>query len=193
MKVLEDAIRRHGRHLGDGILKVDTFLNHQVDPALMDACGKELARKLEWTEPDRVLTAEISGIGPALFTAHHLGVPLVFARKQRPVTMPGQVYLTLTPSHTKGNSVELIVSPEFLPKNDRVLIVDDFLATGHTIFGLMRLTNAAGANVVGFGTVIEKTFEGGRERLEPIGLPIESLAVIVEMVGERIVLAEEEE
>ena len=189
MEALNQAIAELGENLGGGILKVDGFLNHQVDHALMDQCGQALARRLSFTEPDRVLTAEISGIGPALFTAHHLGVPLVFARKHRPVTMPNEVYLTLTPSHTKGHDCELVVSPDYLPKNDRVLIVDDFLATGNTIFGLVRLAHAAGANVVGFGCVIEKSFEGGRSKLEPFGWPVESLAVIADMSDGRVVLA----
>jgi len=189
MEELKQAIADQGENLGGGILKVDGFLNHQVDPALMDKCGAELARRLAFTEPDRVLTAEISGIGPALFTAYHLGVPLVFARKQRPVTMPNEVYLTLTPSHTKGHESELVVSPDYLPKNERVLVVDDFLATGNTIFGLVRLAHAAGANVVGFGCVIEKSFEGGRSKLEPFGWPVESLAVITDMSDGRILVA----
>ena len=111
------------------------------------------------------MTAEISGIAPALTTALHLGLPVVYARKTKPITMPDQVYLTLAPSHTKGRMVELIISPEYLTGKEKVLIIDDFLASGATILGLVRLAEAAGAKVVGIGALIEKNFEGGREAL----------------------------
>jgi xanthine phosphoribosyltransferase len=103
--------------------------------------------------------------------------------------MPDQVYLTLAPSHTKGRTVELIVSPEYLGHGERVLIIDDFLATGHTILGLARLAQAAGATVVGIGAVIEKTFEGGRDVLKPLNIPVESLAIITDMSDGKIVMA----
>lgn len=191
MELLRERIRREGKHLGNGILKVDGFINHQVDPALMDACGRELAQRFAHVGATKVLTAEISGIAPALTTAFHLGLPVVYARKTRPITMPDQVFLTLAPSHTKGRMVELIVSPEYLGHGERILIIDDFLATGATILGLVRLAQAAGAQVVGIGTLIEKTFEGGRAVLQPLGVPIESLVVITAMEGERIVFAGE--
>ncbi len=191
MELLRERIRKEGRHLGNGILKVDGFINHQVDPALMDACGKELAGRFAHIGATKVLTAEISGIAPALTTAFHLGLPVVYARKTRPITMPDQVFLTLAPSHTKGRMVELIVSPEYLANGERILIIDDFLATGATILGLVRLAQAAGAQVVGIGTLIEKTFEGGRAALSHLGVPIESLVMITAMEGERIVFAGE--
>ena len=133
-----------------------------------------------------MLTAEISGIAPAVTTALHLGLPVVYARKQKPITMPDQVFLTLSPSHTKGRMVELIVSPEYLGHGERVLIIDDFLASGATIQGLVRLAQVAGATVVGIGALIEKTFEGGRTALAHLGVPIESLAQIVSMEGNEI-------
>ena len=169
MKELVERIRRDGKNLGNGILKVDSFVNHQVDPTLMDACGKEFARRFAKLGATKILTAEISGIAPALTTAVHLGLPVVYARKNKPITMPDQVYLTLAPSHTKGRMVELIVSPEYLAGGEKVLIIDDFLASGATILGLIRLAEAAGAKVVGVGALIEKTFEGGRRALEPLG------------------------
>jgi xanthine phosphoribosyltransferase len=190
MDALKMRILTDGRNLGNGILKVDGFINHQVDPALMDACGRELAARLGNLRATKVLTAEISGIAPALTTALHLGIPIVYARKTKPITMPNQVFLTLAPSHTKGRMVELIVSPEYLSKGERVLIIDDFLATGQTIAGLAQLALAAGASVVGIGTVIEKTFEGGRELLKSLGVPIESLASIVDMSEGRILFAD---
>jgi xanthine phosphoribosyltransferase len=189
VKELQDRIQRDGQDLGNGILKVDSFVNHQVDAGLMDVCGREFARRFAGLGATKVLTAEISGIAPALTTALHLGLPVVYARKTKPITMPDQVYLTLAPSHTKGRMVELIVSPEYLANGEKVLIIDDFLASGATILGLIRLAEAAGAKVVGVGALIEKTFEGGREVLKPLGLPVESLAAITSMENGRITFA----
>lgn len=188
MDALKQRILREGRNLGNGILKVDSFLNHQVDPALLDECGRELAARFASVGATKVLTAEISGIAPAFTTAMHLGVPVVYARKTRPVTMPYQVFLTLAPSHTKGHTIELIVSPEYLSHGERVLIVDDFLATGQTILGLARLAQAAGSTIVGIGAVIEKTMEGGRAHLATLGVPIVALATITDMSDGKIVL-----
>ena len=189
MNALKERIRKEGRNLGNGILKVDGFVNHQVDPALMNDCGRELAARFSSLRATKVLTAEISGIAPALTTALHLGLPVVYARKSKPITMPDQIFLTLAPSHTKGRTVELIVSPEYLSHGERVLIIDDFLATGQTILGLARLAQAAGSAVVGVGALIEKTFEGGRAALAPLGVPIEALAMITDMSEGKIVLA----
>jgi xanthine phosphoribosyltransferase len=186
MQELKQRILRDGKYLGNGILKVDGFINHQVDPALMDACGKELARRFKDIGATKVLTAEISGIAPALTTALHLGLPVVYARKTKPITMPDQVFLTLSPSHTKGRMVELIVSPEYLGRGERILIIDDFLASGATILGLARLAQTAGSSLVGIGALVEKSFEGGREALAALGVPIESLACISSMEDNRI-------
>jgi xanthine phosphoribosyltransferase len=190
MQTLQDRIHREGKNLGNGILKVDGFINHQVDPALMDACGREFARRFGDIRATKVLTAEISGIAPALTTAFHLGLPVVYARKHKPITMPDQVFLTLSPSHTKGRMVELIVSPEYLAGGERVLIIDDFLASGATILGLVRLAETAGAQVVGIGALVEKSFEGGRAALSYLGVPIESLACIRSMDGDEILFCE---
>ncbi len=190
MDLLKQRITRDGKNLGNGILKVDGFINHQVDPALMDACGRELARRFSSLGATKVLTAEISGIAPALTTALHLGLPVVYARKQKPITMPNEIFLTLAPSHTKGRTVELIVSPEYLRASERVLIIDDFLASGQTILGLARLAQAAGSSVIGIGAVIEKSFEGGREALAPLGVPIEALAIISDMNEGKILFGE---
>ena len=191
MKLLQDRIAAEGKNLGGGILKVDSLINHQVDPKLMDQCGLEFARRFALTMPTRILTAEISGIAPALMTARHLNLPVVYARKNRPVTMPDTVYLTIAPSHTKGNKVELIVSPEYLKPGEKVLIIDDFLASGATILGLVRLTQAAGATIVGIGTLIEKTFEGGRQALTTLGIPIVSLVSITSLDDGQIKFAPE--
>jgi xanthine phosphoribosyltransferase len=178
MELLKERIRKDGKYLGNGILKVDRFINHQVDPSLMDACGAEFARLFKGLPVNKILTAEISGIAPALMAGKYMNLPVVYARKTKPVTMPPSVYITVAPSHTKGSNVELIVSPEYLEKGDRVLIIDDFLASGATIAGLVRLADVAGAQVLGIGTLIEKTFEGGRALLQPLGLPIHALVSI---------------
>ncbi|MDK1081172.1 MAG: xanthine phosphoribosyltransferase [Anaerolineae bacterium] len=190
MKELKDRILSEGKNLGNGILKVDGFINHQVDPALMDACGKEFANRFASVGATKVLTAEISGIAPAVATALHLGLPVVYARKHKPITMPDQVLLTLAPSHTKGRTVELIVSPEYLSDGEKVLIIDDFLASGNTILGLVRLAETAGSTIVGIGTLIEKTFEGGRDVLNSLEVPIESLARIASMENDTFTFAE---
>ena len=190
VKELEERILRDGKNLGGGILKVDSFVNHQVDPLLMDVCGREFARLFASVGATKVLTAEISGIAPAVTTAIHLGLPVVYARKTKPITMPDQVYLTLAPSHTKGRMVELIVSPEYLANGEKVLIIDDFLASGQTILGLARLAEASGSRIVGIGALIEKTFEGGRAALKSLGVPIHSLACITSMDEDKIVFGQ---
>lgn len=181
MQLLKDRIIQEGKNLGGGILKVDAFINHQVDPILMEACGEEFARLFKDAGAQRVLTAEISGIAPALMAAKFLNLPVVYARKTKPITMPDTVYLTVAPSHTKGVMTELIVSPDFLPRGEKILIIDDFLASGSTIMGLVRLTQAAGAELVGIGALIEKEFEGGREALKYLNIPVHALVTIKAM------------
>jgi len=175
---LKERILKEGIYLGNGILKVDSFINHQVDPALMMLLGREFARRFGYLQPTKVLTAEISGIAPALATAFALDVPLLYARKTRPITMPTRVYRETAPSHTKGQTVHLLVSPEFLGDQDRVIIIDDFLATGQTILALVRIVQQAQATLLGIGAVIEKAFEQGRRLLEPLNVPIETLVTI---------------
>lgn len=187
MQLLKDRIHLEGKNLGSGILKVDGFINHQVDPILMDACGQEFARRFRDAGATKILTAEISGIAPAVMTALHLKIPVVYARKHKPVTMPDQVYLTLSPSHTKGRMVELMVSPEYLAGGERVLIIDDFLASGATILGLVRLAQTAGSTLVGIGALIEKSFEGGRQAISYLNVPIESLAIIKSLENNQII------
>ena len=191
MELLKTRILEEGEHLGDGILKVDGFINHQVDPSLMDQAGRHFARFFSEISATKILTAEISGIAPAVSTGLHMDLPVVFARKHKPITMPDQVLLTLAPSHTKGRTVELIVSPEYLSKGEKVLIIDDFLATGATILGLIRLAETAGSTIVGVGALIEKTFEAGRQRLEDLNIPVHSLARIRSMEEDQIYFHEE--
>jgi len=191
MEALRQRICREGQNLGRGILKVDGFINHQVDPALMLEAGRELAARFGEAGATKVLTAEISGIAPALTTALALGIPVVYARKTKPITMPPEVLRRSAPSHTKGKEVELMVSPEFLSSGDRILIIDDFLASGRTILALVHLVADAGATLVGIGGLIEKQFEGGRAVLAQFGVPIEALVTVSDMADGRIVFAGE--
>ena len=186
---LRERILVDGQNLGRGILKVDRFLNHQIDANLIFAVGNEMAERFMDAGVTKVITAEISGIAPALMTALALGVPAVFARKIRPVTMTGAVYVEVALSHTKGRDVFLMVAAEFIRPTDRVLVVDDFLASGATIEALVRLVAHAGATLVGIAAAIEKSFEGGRASLEYLDVPIISLAVIADMSDGKIVLS----
>jgi xanthine phosphoribosyltransferase len=188
MDELKRRILAEGRNLGGGILKVDSFLNHQVDTHLMFRIGQELARHFTDANVTKVMTAEISGIAPALATAHALNVPVVYARKTRPVTMTGPVFVEVAPSHTKSGDAFLMVAAEFLGPGDRVLVVDDFLASGSTIDALVRLVEHAGATLAGIGAVIEKRFEEGREAFAHFNVPVVSLVVVTDMTGGKIVL-----
>jgi xanthine phosphoribosyltransferase len=193
MKALVERIRAEGQNLGNGILKIDSLLNHQLDPDLMLAMGQEMARLFAGVPIDRILTAEISGIAPALMTGLALKVPVVYARKLKPITMAGPVFLETAPSHTKGSEVNLLVSAEFLHAGEHVLIIDDFLATGKTLLALARMVKSAKCKLAGVGVVVEKTFEGGREamlRAGYQGVPIHALATITYMDDEQIVFAE---
>jgi len=191
MESLKNRIRHEGKNLGDGILKIDSVINHQVDAALMLEAGSEFAKQFADMHPSRVLTAEVSGIIPAMATAYAMGLPLVYARKHKPVTMMDPVFVEFAPSHTKGGEVSLMVSPEFIDPRDRVLIIDDFLATGQTIAAMARIVQDAGATLVGIGTLVEKSFEGGREKLAELGVPIFSLVTIEEMRDDgTIIIAE---
>ncbi len=178
MKELQDRIVRESKQLTRNLIKVDSFLNHQVDPELMTRIGQELAAKLAPLQPTKVLTVETSGILPAFATAEALHVPLIFARKHRSVGMPPQPLQESTLSQTEDRIVNILVSPEFLNRNDRVVIVDDFLSSAQTILALARLAKASGARVVGIGAVIEKTFGHGREALQTLKVPIETLVTI---------------
>jgi len=190
MELLKERILREGVNLGHGILKVDSFINHQVDPALMLAVGGALAARFAHLGANKIVTAEISGIAPALTTALALGIPVVYARKSKPVTMHPNTMRATAPSHTKGVMTELMVSPEFLGPRDHVLVIDDFLARGKTIRALVELVQRSGASLIGIGAVIEKRFEGGRDELADLNVPIETLAVITNMDHGKIVLEE---
>jgi xanthine phosphoribosyltransferase len=190
MELLKERILHEGQNLGRGILKIDSFLNHQLDAELMEAVGNEIARRFVDNKPTRVVTAEVSGIVPAVMAGKALGnIPVVYARKHKPITMMEPVYIDAAPSHTKGGEVMLMISPEFLHASDRVLIVDDFLASGRTIDALARIVHNSGAELVGIAAVVEKIFEGGRDALAHWGVPIFAAATITDMDEGKIVLA----
>ena len=194
MQALIDRIRAEGRNLGGGILKVDGFVNHQLDPDLTMEMGHEFVRRFAGAGVigvTKVITAEVSGIAPALATGVALGVPVVYARKTRPITMQTGAYTAEAPSHTKGGIVQLIVSPEYLIPTDRVLLIDDFLASGQTIAALAELIDQCHATLCGIGCIIEKSFEGGRELLTPLNVPIVALATIDSMDGNGIVVRDD--
>lgn len=178
LPALVERIRAEGTYMGNGIVKVDGFVNHQIDPGLTTEMGHAFAAEFAGAGVTKVITAEVSGIAPALATAQALNVPLVYARKHRPITMPEGYFLAEAPSHTKGGIVQLMVSPQYLSDADRVLLIDDFLATGHTIHALVELVQQSKATLCGIGCLIEKVFEGGRGQLAGLGVPIVSLAKI---------------
>lgn len=193
MKALKERILSEGQNLGDGILKIDSIINHQIYPDLMKQMGEEFARLFTGVHVDRILTAEISGIAPALMAGLVMKAPVVYARKLKPITMSGPVFLETAPSHTKGGEVNLLVSAEFLHAGEDVLIIDDFLATGKTLLALARMVKSAKANLVGIGVVVEKTFESGRDLLVNAGysaIPIHALVTIINMDAGKIVFAE---
>jgi len=196
VRELVERIRLEGRNLGRGILKVDGFINHQLDPELTMEMGRSFARRFAArgvSGVTKIITAEVSGIAPALTTGVVLGVPVIYARKTRPITMPDGYYAAQAPSHTKGGIVDLIVSPEYLSPPDRVILIDDFLASGKTIEALVTLVEQCGATLCGIGCLVEKSFEGGRARLSHLNVPIVSLAVIESMDGDQIVVRDPEE
>ncbi|MCM3550121.1 xanthine phosphoribosyltransferase [Niallia circulans] len=192
MELLKEAIRKRGSVLSSGVLKVDQFLNHQVDTNLMSAIGEEFARLFADEQVTKVVTIESSGIAPSFMCAHSLQVPLIFARKKKSVTMDKEnVYSSRVYSFTKKEYSEVTVSKDWLCAGDRVLIIDDFLANGQAATGLTQIVEEAGATVAGIGIVIEKSFQDGRALLEGKGYRIESLARISSLEGNKVQFVEE--
>jgi xanthine phosphoribosyltransferase len=178
MEALKRKIINEGTVLSNSVLKVDSFLNHQVDPALMMKIGEEFARRFSEEGVTKVLTIEASGIAPGVMTALFMNVPLVFARKRKSLTMDNDLLTTQVHSFTKQETNEISVSKKFLSKEDRVLILDDFLANGQAALGLAEIVQQAGATVVGMAIVIEKSFQNGGDILRNNGYRVESLAQI---------------
>ncbi|MDR2196949.1 MAG: xanthine phosphoribosyltransferase [Coriobacteriales bacterium] len=181
MDVLKERIRRDGVIKADDILKVDGFLNHQVDTVLIDAIGLEFARRFAACPINKVLTIEASGIAIGYAVGQHLGVPVVFAKKAQSINLEGDVYTTRVESFTHKRIFDVIISKKYVSPNDHVLIVDDFLANGCALDGLIAMTEEAGATIEGVGIVIEKGFQQGGRSLRERNYRLESLAIIESM------------
>ncbi|HWI60932.1 MAG TPA: xanthine phosphoribosyltransferase [Symbiobacteriaceae bacterium] len=190
MKQLLDRIRQDGRVIGHEILKVDSFLNHQLDPLLLQAIGREFAARFAGLGVTKILTIEASGIAVALMAGLEMGVPVLFAKKRRARTHADAVFAAPVISYTRGETVEVYVSQRFLSPEDTVLILDDFLAMGEATSGLISLVRQAGARLAGAGIVVEKGFQEGGRRLRAQGVNLQSLVVIEALGPEGIQFAE---
>ncbi|GIP23569.1 xanthine phosphoribosyltransferase [Paenibacillus sp. J22TS3] len=191
MKLLRDKVMQEGIVLSDQVLKVDSFLNHQMDPVLMKEVGKEFTRRFSGERITKVLTIESSGIAPAIMTALELDVPMIFARKHKSLTLRDNILVEKVYSFTKQETNEITVSKKFLCPEDRVLIIDDFLANGEAAFGLARIVEQIGATVAGIGIVIEKAFQPGGRLLQEAGYQVESLVRIASLENGTVTFAEE--
>ncbi len=178
MQLLEDRIRKDGKVKAGNVLKVDSFLNHQMDIALFAEIGKEFRRLFAADNVTKILTIEASGIGIACITAQYFGVPVVFAKKNQTKNIAGEVYTSKVESFTHGRVYDILVSKDFLKPEDRVLIIDDFLANGSALRGLIQLVRDAGATLVGAGIAVEKGFQPGGELIRGMGVRVESLAIV---------------
>lgn len=187
MKLLEERILKDGRAVNEDILRVDTFINHQVDPELMMKCAKDFAAHFRGKGITKIVTIESSGISPALFTAMEMGLQMVILKKQPSKVLNDNLYQTMVTSFTKGTNYELTLSKEVINENDHVLIIDDFLANGEAVTAAVRLLRMAHATVAGIGILIEKEFQPGREKLNDAGFEVYSLARIESMSKDRIV------
>ncbi|MFD2680628.1 xanthine phosphoribosyltransferase [Bacillus seohaeanensis] len=192
MHSLKTRIQQDGIVLSDEVLKVDSFLNHQVDPELMKEMGEEFCRRFQDKKITKVLTLESSGIAPALFTALNLGVPLIFARKRKSLTLNEDILTAEVYSFTKQETSTISVSKKFLNQDDHVLIIDDFLANGQAGLGLIEVVTKAKASISGIGIVIEKAFQNGGELLRDTGYQVESLARISSLENSTVSFLEEE-
>ncbi len=184
MKLLQERILRDGNVKNGNVLKVDSFLNHQMDIGLFNEIGKEFKRIFDGLKINKILTIEASGIGIACITAQYFNVPVVFAKKAQSINIDGAVYSTKIESFTHKKTYDVIVSKKFLNPEDRILIVDDFLANGCALAGLIDLVRSAGASVEGIGIVIEKGYQKGGEMIRSMGVRLESLAIVDSMNAE---------
>ncbi len=181
MKLLEERIRKDGKIRGGDVLKVDSFLNHQMDVGLFQEIGKEFYRLYGDCGVTKILTIEASGIGIACVTAQFFGCPVIFAKKNKTKNIAGDVYTSKVESFTHGKVYDIIVSKEFLLPTDRVLLIDDFLANGSALQGLIKLVRDAGAELVGAGICVEKAFQPGGNLIRSMGVRVESLARVKSM------------
>ncbi len=184
MQLLIDRIRKDGHVAPGGVLKVDSFLNHQIDVALYNEIGKEFKRLFHDVKVDKILTVEASGIGIACIAAQYFDVPVVFAKKSKSKNIEGGVFSSPVHSFTHGKTYDVMVSVKFLQPEENILIIDDFLANGKAALGLIDIISQAGANVAGIGIVIEKGFQKGGKELREMGMNLHSLAIISEMDDE---------
>ncbi|WP_294835767.1 xanthine phosphoribosyltransferase [uncultured Lactobacillus sp.] len=186
MKLLEDRIRSDGEVLPGNVLKINSFLNHQVDPELMKKVGEEFSQLFKENGITKVLTCEASGIAPGVMTAYELHVPMVFARKKKPATLNDAVYWADVYSYTKKVTNQICVEQKFLHKDDCLLIIDDFLANGEAVKGMINIANQAGAEVAGVGIVVAKTFQGGSDWIKKHGYRLEALAEIDSLANNQV-------
>lgn len=184
MQLLKDRIMKDGKIKEGNVLKVDSFLNHQIDIELLEEIGKEFKRRFEGEEITKILTIEASGIAIACIAAKYFNVPVLFAKKTKTKNIAGEVYTSKVESFTHCKVYDIMVSKEFLLKEDKVLIIDDFLANGQALLGLSKLVKDAGATVVGAGIVIEKGFQIGGELIRQQGIHLESLAIVDKLSAE---------
>ena len=185
MQLLKDRIRKDGKIRSGNVLKVDSFLNHQMDIELFEEIGKEFQRRYADQTITKILTIEASGIGIACIAARYFKVPVVFAKKNQTKNIAGDVYTSQVESFTHGRVYDIIVAKDFLKQEDKILIIDDFLANGAALLGLTKLVKDAGATLVGAGIVIEKGFQEGGRLIRESGVRVESLAIIEEMSEEK--------
>ena len=190
MEALHKKIREEGIVLSDQVLKVDAFLNHQIDPQLMKEIGDEFARLFKDSGITKIVTIEASGIAPAVMTGLNLGVPVIFARKHQSLTLTENLLSATVYSFTKQTESTVAISPRHLQSSDRVLVIDDFLANGEALKGLIDLTLQAGAHVMGVGIAIEKAFQGGGKKFREMGYQIHSLARIEKFEDGKVVFCD---
>ncbi|MBF6978396.1 xanthine phosphoribosyltransferase [Aerococcaceae bacterium zg-BR22] len=187
MSYLKERILKDGKVLPNNVIKVDSFMNHQIDPQIMQEIGIDFYYRFRQAGVTKVLTIEASGIAPAIITAAHFKVPMLFAKKTQPSTLNNQErYETDIHSYTKDVTSRVIISKQYLRADDRVLIIDDFLANGEAALGLIDLVEQAGATVVGVGICIEKSFQVGRQKLEAKGVPVHSICRIASLENQQI-------
>ena len=186
MRALEEKILREGQVLQGNILKVGSFLNHQLDVDFLIEMGKEIARLFKEDKPTKILTVETSGIAVAMGAAAAMHIPVVFAKKHKSGNLSGEMYKTVVHSYTHGTDYTVVVESRFLSADDRVLIVDDFLANGKAILGLVDIINQSGATLVGASCAIEKGFQKGGDELRAMGIKVESLAIVDSMDNENL-------
>ena len=184
MNCLEERIIKDGIVKEGNVLKVDSFLNHQMDIELFDEMGKEWKKRFKGKNINKILTIEASGIGIACIVAKHFGVPVVFAKKSKSINLEGEMYTAEVESFTHKNKNQVIVSKKFLNENDHVLIIDDFLANGCALQGLIQIVQSSGATVEGIGIAVEKGFQTGGRIIRNLGFQLESLAIVEEMNAE---------